>query len=435
MNRSLFFFGLGVALTSGCARQERISGPLPQEIFVWQRVWNEQVESALLNVREAAAGFAVLAAEIDLRGGEPKVFRPNINYAALKGSGLPIALAIRIDPFGGLFNEQDRVTQAVVRLAREQVKSAHDHDVDPTELQIDFDCGERKLDGYRKWLLKIREAVSPLPVTPTMLPSWLKHREFHTLARESGGFILQVHSVALPEKLEDTRRLADPMRATAWVEQAARIGVPFRVSLPTYSYLVAFDASGKACGISAEGPLARWPREARLARWEARPEEMAELVARWKRERPKMLRGVCWYRLPIASDNLNWSWKTLAVAMQGRTPKSGLRVVGSTSQPSEISVINEGEMDEALPEMIEAHWRGARLVAADALQGYELKQPPRASSLTFELTAPGKVLRLPPEGHHSVGWIRCEPPTQIQLSVADPSRSAGAASVVARDRH
>jgi hypothetical protein len=115
LNRSLFFFGLAVALTSGCARQERISGPLPQEIFVWQRVWSEQVESALLNVREAAAGFAVLAAEIDLRGGEPKVFRPNINYAALKASGLPIALAIRIDPFGGQFNEQDGVTQAVVR--------------------------------------------------------------------------------------------------------------------------------------------------------------------------------------------------------------------------------------------------------------------------------------------------------------------------------
>lgn len=429
------FLVLCLALASGCARQKRISGALPQEIFVWQRVWNEQVESAVARARNSAAGFGVLAAEIELGEAQPKIFRPNINYTALKSTGLPIALTIRIDPFGGPFNEHDRAAEAVVRLARDVMEAAHDHDVDLAELQIDFDCGEWKLDGYRQWLKQIRAAVTPLRVTPTILPSWLKHRSFGTLARECDNFILQVHSVSLPEKVEDTRRLTDPAQAMAWVEQAAQIGVPFRVSLPTYSYLVAFDAAGKACGISAEGPLAHWPREARLMRWEARPAELTELIAQWTRERPAMLRGVFWYRLPVASDNLNWSWKTLAVVMQGRAPKSALRVVGSTTQPSEISAINEGEMDEALPEIIEAHWSSAKLVAADALEGYELKQSSGANSLTFELTAAGKVLRLPPDGHRNVGWIRCEPPTQIQISVAAPARSASVTSLVARDRH
>src|SRR4029434_5641770 len=89
--------------TRGCTRTERISGPLPQEIYVWQRVWNEQVEAALLTARDAAAGFAVLAAEVNVPERGPQIAPHNINFAALKTSGRPIALAIRVDPFAGPF--------------------------------------------------------------------------------------------------------------------------------------------------------------------------------------------------------------------------------------------------------------------------------------------------------------------------------------------
>jgi len=402
---------------------------------VWQRVWNDQVEAALTKASKSVAGFAALAAEIDVRESAPKIFRPNLDYAALKSSGRFISLAIRIDPFTGPFNENDRAAEAVVKLARDVVAGAHDHDLDPAELQVDFDCGEWKLDGYRTWLRQIRAAVAPVPVTPTILPSWLKHGAFTKLAHECGGFILQVHSVALPQRVEDTRQLTDPTRAVEWVEHAAHVGVPFRVSLPTYSYLVAFDASGKLCGISAEGPSARWPREARVVRWDAQPEAMARLLARWQQARPAIFRGVCWYRLPVAADNLNWSWKTLAVVMQEHAPKRQLRVVASKSQPSEIVAINEGEADEPLPKTILARWSGAKLIAADALEGYDLKDSVANNMLMFELNRSGGVLRLPPDGKHKIGWIRCEPPTAIEVSfAADSPRSAELAASLARNR-
>jgi hypothetical protein len=315
------------------------------------------------------------------------------------------------------------------------VTTAKHQDVDLAELQIDFDCGEWKLDGYRTWLRQIRATLAPLPVTPTILPSWLKHRAFAKLAHECGGFILQVHSVALPQSVEDTRQLTDPARAVEWVEQAARVGVPFRVSLPTYSYLTAFDAAGKLCGISAEGPSARWPREARVVRWDAQPDAMANLLARWQHARPAMLRGVCWYRLPVATDNLNWSWKTLEAVMQERSPKRRLRVAASRSQPSEIVAINEGEADESLPKTISARWSEAKLIAADALEGYELENSADKNMLIFELNSSGEILRLPPNGQHKIGWIRCEPSTEIDVSfVGDSSRSADLAAGVARNR-
>jgi hypothetical protein len=417
----LLLIAFCLALAAACDPRQTVSGLLPQEIYVWQRVWNDQVKTAVSKANKSAAGFAIMAAEIDLRDGEPKIFRPNLDYAALKASARPISLTVRIDPFGGPFNENDGATKAILKVARDVVTTARDRGVDPAELQIDFDCGEWKLDGYRTWLRKIRAAVAPLAVTPTILPSWLKHPSFAKLAHECGGFILQVHSVAVPQRVEDTRELTDPVRAAEWVKQAARVGVPFRVSLPTYSYLVAFDAAGKLCGISAEGPSARWPPEARVVRWDAQPGAMAKLLAQWQHARPEMLHGVCWYRLPVPADNLNWSWKTLRAVMEGRTPMRQLRVVASTSQPRDIVVINTGEADESLPKIISARWSEAAFIAADALEGYTLKQSRDENMVKFELNTSGEILRLPPDSRRTIGWIRCEPPTAIDLSFAGDS--------------
>jgi hypothetical protein len=439
----LFCVGLALlcalvfVLSTGCARQTRVSGALPQEVFVWQRVWNSNVEDALKNARASAARFCVLVGEIDVREREPRIFQPNVGYAALKASGVPVALAIRIDPFAGAFAGHDAKAEAIVNLARDAVATARAQAVQPAELQIDFDCGEWKLAGYRKWLRQIREAVAPLPVTPTMLPSWLKHSEFRDLARDCGGFILQVHSVAVPRTIQETRALTEPRQAIAWVEQAARIGVAFRVSLPTYSYLVAFGTDGKFRGVSAEGPSARWPADAHVVRWEAQPSDLAELVAQWRRERPATLRGVCWYRLPVASDNLNWSWPTLAAVMAGRAPKRGLQLTASPSQPSEIVAANDGELDEPLPLRVLARWTGAKLIAADALEGYELEPTSTENAVAWRLTAAGEVLRLPPDAQRKIGWVRCEPQTPLQISVAadsGPERYT-APTPRERDRH
>ncbi len=70
--------------------------------------------------------------------------------------------------------------------------------------------------------------------------------------------------------------------------------------------------------------------------------------------------------------------------MQQREPKHQLRVVASTSQPSDIVAINEGEADEFLPKTISARWSEARMVAADALEGYELKNSVDKNVLIFE---------------------------------------------------
>ena len=125
--------------------------------------------------------------------------------------------------------------------------------------------------------------------------------------------------------------------------------------------------------------------------------------------------------MPVPGDNLNWSWRTLQAVIEGRAPKRELRVVASTSQPHDIVVINTGEADESLPKIISARWSEAALIAADALEGYTLKQTVNQNQVTFELNRSGEILRLPPDGQRKIGWIRCEPPTAIDLFVAGDS--------------
>jgi hypothetical protein len=159
------------------------------------------------------------------------------------------------------------------------------------------------------------------------------------------------------------------MLATNWVNEAAKIGIPFRVALPTYTYLVAFDAEGKPKGVAAEGPSARWPAEYRVTRWEAKPDSMATLIQQWKQSHPAMMRGLIWYRLPVSTDSLNWRWTTLASVMQGRPPVSDLRMESSEGQLCDIVCRNYGERDEPLPDEIIASWDDATLVRRTLWQG------------------------------------------------------------------
>jgi hypothetical protein len=421
---------LAAALALGACERRR-SDPLPQDAYVWQRAWHAPVREAIARA-ERMQSLVVLAAQMSAT--KPEVVRPKIDFAALRATGKPIGLAIRMEPYFGPFQEDDTITRRLVEVARDCLAQARQSGVEPTELQLDFDCADAKLDGYRRWLRTLREAVAPLPVCPTVLPSWLDRGEFATLARESGRFVLQVHCVAPPRQLEDTRRLTDPKLAARWVEKAGRLHVPFRVALPTYTYLVAFDSLGKTLGVSAEGPSSTWPAGAQVVRWAADPAELGQLIAGWKRSRPAAMTGVIWYRLPVTGDAFNWRWPTLDAVMSGQEPRRNLRVEAAEGQPSEIVLINDGEQDEPLPPAIGASWEGARLVAADALAGYELVRADGDTSRVSFLRQPGNSFwLLPPGARRTIGWIRCENAVQIRIDPGD-----GAAAVPggnARDGH
>ncbi len=160
----------GLAAVAGPRlRVPRTQGPLRHEAYVWQREWTPAVNAAVRDAAPRLSGLVALGAEIAWRRGRIEIARVALDPARLAGAGV----ALRIGPYPGPFAADDAVTRRIADLADSLVAELHPH-----ELQIDFDCAESQLDGYRLWVEAIRRHVAPTPTVVTALPSWLDRPGF-----------------------------------------------------------------------------------------------------------------------------------------------------------------------------------------------------------------------------------------------------------------
>jgi len=357
-----------------------LAATLSHHGYLWQRQWDDSVRAALTT---NVGSIVVLAAENSTRIG--------YDLAALRATGKPFGLALRATA----------ITNISVELA---AAIARDR---PAEIQLDFDCPESKLDSYRQRLIELRKAVAPVPLTFTALPAWLRQPAFSNLVTSADGFVLQVHSF-------DTT-LCDTGKAVRAAADASRYGVPFRVALPTYGYLVAHDRAGKFLGLAAEGPSRRWPAGAAISEVRADPAAMAALVREWTARPPPHLTGIIWYRLPTANDRLNWRWPTLAAVMAGRAPQPALSVELRQPQPGlvEIDLLNHGDADALTPVKIAVKWREAEILACDAVAGFGKSTSVTDTNATRFVGNP----RLAPAEHRTIGWLRFRDAKEVACEV------------------
>lgn len=391
---------------------------LQQEAYVWQRNWDVPVTQAIEQSKHTLAGYCVLAAEVSWSGSVPHIAKANIDFSALKRAGKPIGLALRIGPYSGAFRSNDATaayltTQAVVAIAR-----AKDAGLDVAELQLDFDCAESKLDGYLQWVSAIRKAIHPVPLTITALPCWLKHKSFRTLAHATSGYVLQVHSLDPPTSVNAPIVLCDSQMAVRWAMQANAIGVPFRVALPTYGYLVAFDKQGNFIGLTAESQSRSWLAGTTLRQVHADAKDMAALVQKWKVGHPHNMTGILWYRLPVEGDSLNWPWETIAAVMAGKEPVSDFSVTPQTMEAGlvEVLLINTGQTEVYPPATVTIHWHQGQLLAADGYHGYGLAHDD-ANSVSLTLAGVRRMMPIKPGESMKLGWLRFNTQTEVTINV------------------
>lgn len=392
---------------------------LPQEAYVWQRLWNEPVIVAITNHGGAFSNLVVLRGEVGWHGGHPEMTPVRVDYAALAATRRPVGIALRIDGFAGPFNATNQTSEFLCELADNLITEARTNGIDPSEFQIDFDCAASKLAGYRVWITAIRRHIQPTRLTITVLPSWLKEPSFKPLAEATDGYVLQVHSLERPKNIAAPFTLCDPAAAQRAVELAGKIGVPFRVALPTYGYLLAFDKNGRFVGLSAEGPGKSWPADVQVREVRANPLEMAKLAEFWATNRPTAMRGIIWYRLPVAVDNFNWHWPTLGAIVASRFPKESIRGEARRIETGlvNINLVNDGDLDLSSRLVVEVRWSragGARLIAADGLHGFN-PLTAGTSSITFQpQSQPG---RLPAGETQTIGWLRFDRDCEVQIEL------------------
>jgi len=407
---------ISVAIGAGYPWPTFAAQPLPNEIYVWQRAWSAPVREA---VAQHAANFsetAVLMAEVTWKNKIPQVTRVAVDFPTLEKISKPVGIVLRIGPYPGALAANPMAVNFIVDLAAALSAEALTNKIGPAELQIDFDCAESKLDDYRAWLAILRNRLAPLPVRITALPNWLNSPAFAKLAAACPNYVLQVHSLNKPTDINSPFALCDPVAAKIAVARAGEIGVPFRVALPTYGYLVAFDTAGKFIGISAEAARANWPSGTQLRELRADPVAIGSLVQFWNTNHPSALRGVIWYRLPVAVDNLNWRWPTLAAIMARREPCENFRAVARRVEPGlvEISLDNIGDLDITSRLALSVRWSDAHVSAGDGLRDFELAEQENSVAKFQTKTS---SFRLPAGEKQIVGWLRLDQDREVKLEV------------------
>lgn len=416
MNFLLRILLLSLALTGFCPAVSAAPA-LPQGVYVWQRTWTPPVQSALRQHAGAFSNVVALAVEVSWEKNRPKIVRVPVDFDLLRSLKTPVGLAMRIGAYPGPFAPDDDTARLLTTLAAELAAQAAAGRVALSELQLDFDCAESKLAGYRVWIEAMRRRVGPeVALTFTALPAWLKRAEFAPLAKAGDGFVLQVHSVERPRSFDAPFTLCDPAVARASVTLANATGVPFRVALPTYGYVLAFSPEGKFIGLSAEGPAKNWPADAKLREVRSDAPALAELVQTWATNRPTNMRGVIWYRLPVGGDTLNWRWPTLAALVESRQPKPALHATARRVEPGLVEVVltNTGELDLSSALSIRANWSGARLVAGDAVREFSLVDT-SPESARFQTKA--QQCRMSPGDERVIGWLRLSQDVEVQIEL------------------
>ena len=416
---------LAVSYASGWLRPAapRATSPMQQSAYVWQRSWSDPVQRAM---RERApafdAGVVALGAEIAWKDdGVLQHVQVPLGHALLAGDAPTNGIALRIGPCPKELLRDDATIASILQVTREMLASARAGGWEPSELQLDFDSATSRLDDYRRWVEAIAADVRPLPVTLTVLPTWMSSSAFGPLVRASAGFVLQVHSVEKAALESDAPSLCDAASAVSWTERAAHFGVPFRVALPTYGYLAMLDDDGKLRGLVAEtgSPLLSAGARARLV--SAEPRAMADLVAHWSRSRPEGMQGIIWYRLPVDGDRLNWAWPTLSRVMAGEAPAAQLAVRAVPIDDAVIELVaeNSGDLDAAAPAILEVSWTGgATVVGADGLAGMEWRRQD-GGGVRFERASAEPALRVAPRGSRVLGWVRLSSTAEVKVDVID----------------
>jgi len=408
----------GLAALAGCGNSENATRPLPQEAYVWQRAWTPPVIDAVRTEAESFAGLHLLAAEVAWTGEDPVVTRPVPPLATLADLPGPVSPVLRLGPFTGTFDRNDNTSRFLCDLALSVMEEWRAAGVRPAELQVDFDAATARLDDYRLWVEALREAVAPTPLTITALPTWLPHPAFRDLARATDGYVLQVHSFRRPVSVREIPPLCDPEEARRAVQSANRIGVPFRVALPTYGYALFFDEAGQFSRLAAEGflPESLAADPAAVVRLAADPNEMAGLVREWTRKPPGNLAGLLWFRLPTAEDHWNWPIETLRAVREGRSPESRLQVRAEKDENGLIRIIiqNTGETEETLPGTVHTRLSPTQLLAGDGFNGFVWSD---SNPLSLKRSHPTRTLR--PGESRPIAWLRLADDTDPQTILAN----------------
>ena len=387
------------AIVAACGRAP---APLTHDAYVWQRQWTPALREAMSSSTDLVRSWRVLVAQAD-RNGAFHTFSPDRD--ALDRSGRPVVLVVRIDGRLASFDGQvlaERIAALTAGWPSTQLAG----------IEIDYDCPTSRLPAYTTFLAALRSRLGALPLSITALPTWIGSRDLDALLAVPDESVLQVHAVQAPQA-----GLFDPVVADRWLDEfATHTRKPFRVALPTYGSRVSWNEDGSLLAVESErAALAAGATSAELY---AAPDTLMAFVAHLRKDRPRGLVGVVWFRLPTVDDTRAWSlatWRGVVLGQLDTRPLAITLQPGMTADaPFEVMLENATATDAVPPQRVALP---SSCDVADGIDGYRLQRIDNALELIADGARPLKA-----QTRRSIGWARCKAGTPLTLS---PTPSQG----------
>jgi len=365
---------------------------LEHQIYIWQRQWRPAHREALHQSSALLSGLRVLAHQLHEQTGWVTA---QVDLQLLAQDGRPVIVVIRLDGAIGVLDAPRILAQLQSTIAHWQAAG-----VALTGVEIDYDCGTAMLPHYAEALRQWRaEIPTTLSLSITALPAWLDSVALDAVLAAVDHSVLQVHAVQHPDA-----GLFAPAQAWRWTERwAARTAPPFYLALPAYGVAVIADGGDNKSGgavVESEVPLAIAGLRREVS---ADPHDVAQLLSVLQVNKPASLRGVIWFRLPLAHDRRAWPWPTLQAVISQQRLQARLQVRGQASVTSTDLVLhNIGNAPAILPERIELAATGCD--AGDAVAGYRYHYETGRVVFIRHRALP----TLPAGQQRALGWLNCK---------------------------
>lgn len=215
-------------------------GPMePPAFWVWHRsspLKPEEIDSL------RAAGVQRLdwqAAECEWAGGDWRFKRISDPQKPVRTLAIVPVFRIKPEPgFLGSPEASEKLTASIRSWNRGAAELA--------EVQLDFDCPDRLLGNYAKFLRAFGTAMAPTRVSITALAAWPGNPDFHQLADAVSSFAPMFYDLKA-----DTPDRFEPMADPAVIELIARwkhCPKPWRAGLPSFERVSVFKADGTLIG-------------------------------------------------------------------------------------------------------------------------------------------------------------------------------------------
>lgn len=225
----------------------------PPGVYVWQRNLSPAVVDAVrAAVAEGREVFALAGEfERDADGTIHELLQPDglpFDFGGGAPAGItsaPPATAVFRVRIGAL---DDPAASAAVLAARAASLGA-------TRVQLDVDAPERRLSDYASLAAAVRAGLPPeSTLSLTLLPCHLSHPDdVRAVLAPADYGVLQLHGIDPPGSLDEGWRLMDLATVLTALDRAHALGLPFRIALPAYSYVLQFAPDGTFQRLWAEG--------------------------------------------------------------------------------------------------------------------------------------------------------------------------------------